>query len=244
VIGIGDGMTTVLLDMMSCAGTFDTLRAIPLFASLSDEELTAIMERFTIRKYRENDVILWQRETNDCMYIVLDGRVKAFRVSEEGVQTVLAIHGKGDFFGEMSLLDGRTSPANVAAMEDSVVALIRRDAFLGIIYENHRIIDNLVYTLCTRLRAAWDRVQMVNVAGPERIKALFQVILSQHSAACDDGVWIDLRLRPEHMAEMTGLKNEAVRAILDAWVKEGNIRCNGRKTLLTKRFLREQLGIG
>ncbi len=237
-------MTTELLDIMSCADTFDTLRTIPLFESLSDEELTAVIERFTIRKYLKNDVILWQRETNDCMYIVLYGRVKAFRVSEEGVQTVLAIHGKGDFFGEMSLLDGRTSPANVAALEDSVVALVGREGFFGIVYENHRIIDNLVCTLCTRLRAAWDRVQMVNVAGPERVKALFRMVLGQHGAACDDGIWIDLRLRPEDLANMTGLKNEAVRAILDAWVKEGNIRFNGRKTLLTTRFLREQLGIG
>jgi CRP/FNR family transcriptional regulator len=237
-------MTAGLVDMASRPDTLEIVRAIPLFASLSDDELTAIVERFTIKKYRKNDVILWQRETNDCMYVVLEGKVKAFRVSEEGVHTVLAIHGKGDFFGEMSLLDGRTSPATVSSMEDSVVALIGREAFLGIIYENHRIIDNLVYTLCSRLRTAWDRVQMVNVAGPERIKALFRVILNQHSAACDDGAWIDLHLSPEHMANMTGLKTEAVKAILDGWVKEGNIRCNGRKTLLTTRFLRDQLGIG
>lgn len=241
--GKSDGMTTQLLDIMLCADAFGILKAIPLFASLSDNELTAIMERFSVRKYRKNDVILWQRETSDCMYIVLDGRLKAFRVSEEGVQTVLAVHRKGDFFGEMSLLDGRTSPANVAAMEDSVVAIIGRDAFVGMIYESHRIIDNLVYTLCSRLRAAWDRVHTVNVAGPERIKALFRVILGQHGAACDDGIWIDLRLSPEDLAKMTGLKNEAVKAILDAWVREGNIRSGGKKTLLTTRFLREQMGI-
>ena len=107
----------------------DFIKSVSLFACLSDEELSEL-ERIIIKKrFSKNEMILLEEDTSNYMYFIYSGKVKAVQISEDGREQILAIHKKGESFGEMSLLDGKTSPATVIAMEDADVGLISKNDF-------------------------------------------------------------------------------------------------------------------
>ena len=102
------------------------LKDIALFFSLGDEELRQIRSHILLREFRKSQTILHEEETTEYMYIIIQGKVKISRIGRDGKETILSMHGSGEFFGELSLIDGRTAPANVVAVEHSSVAIISK----------------------------------------------------------------------------------------------------------------------
>ena len=124
------------------------LETIPFFAGLPCEELSQLEEIVTERKFRKNELILLAEETNNCMYVVITGKVKVVQISLDGREQIVAIHKKGDFFGEMSLLDGKTLPATVIAMRDATVGLIMRHDFERYFLKNDKVLKQIIALLC------------------------------------------------------------------------------------------------
>lgn len=85
----------------------DLIRAVPLFSTLTDDEFNRLAHIFAVRAYSKNQIIFLEEETGSYMYLVLSGKVKVAKAGTGGKETILAIHRAGDFFGEMSLLDGK-----------------------------------------------------------------------------------------------------------------------------------------
>ena len=73
----------------------------------------------TISKYRENQIIFSQGDPADSVFYVQEGKVKVTVLSEQGKEAVVAIHGKGDFFGEGCLTGQLRRLATVSAMAES-----------------------------------------------------------------------------------------------------------------------------
>jgi len=111
------------------------LKAIPLFSELSDSDLREI-EKVSVRQvFKKDNMILIEEEVGSTMFIILEGRVKISRISDEGREVILSILSEGDFFGEMSILDGQTRSANVVTLEDSKIRVIRREDFLQMLHD-------------------------------------------------------------------------------------------------------------
>src|SRR3989339_458078 len=106
------------------------LRKVPLFEKLSGDELDEVLESASQRKFAKNDCIV-KAETKggDALYVIRKGRVKIVRKGFDGVETILAILGEGDFFGEMSLLDGGARSADVIAVEPVDSLAVNRNSF-------------------------------------------------------------------------------------------------------------------
>jgi len=83
-------------------------------------------------------------------------------MTEEGKEIILAVHQAGDFFGEMSLIDGKTTPASVIATEDSLVAIISKKDFYSILLVQNKLTISLLKIFCSRLRKSWDTIQLLN----------------------------------------------------------------------------------
>jgi hypothetical protein len=96
---------------------------IPLFANLTPEEFSGVVEKMASRAYAPGDFIVRERETGDSIYIIIKGRVKvATRSGEEEI--VLGTLGENDFFGEVAFLTGRPRTADViATMETDILEL-------------------------------------------------------------------------------------------------------------------------
>ena len=84
------------------------LRTVTLFEDLSEEELGIVASRFREREYVKHEIVFFEEDTGNYMYIVQEGRVKVSRLLPNGKEMILAFHETGEYFGEMSLIDGGT----------------------------------------------------------------------------------------------------------------------------------------
>jgi CRP/FNR family cyclic AMP-dependent transcriptional regulator len=217
------------------------MKKIQLFSSLTDDELQQIKDKLSLKRYKKHEVILFEEDTTEYMYIILNGRVKVVQTTEDGKEILLAMHHSGEFFGEMSLLDGKTSPATVVATEDSAVAIISRQEFSLLIKAQKKVLDNLVLILCSRLRDSWEKIQLLNLKNAsQRIKILFLMLSDRYGDKTAEGVTLNIKLTHQEIAEMTGMTRETVTRVIDRWQRDGEISVLKNKFIhLSSNFLNE-----
>jgi CRP/FNR family cyclic AMP-dependent transcriptional regulator len=88
------------------AEEYDFLRNVPIFADLEDKELQRIAKLGTRQKYKKGNIVVLEKESGAALFVIVSGKVKVVRTDEEGREVILSMFGPGEFFGEMSLLDG------------------------------------------------------------------------------------------------------------------------------------------
>lgn len=209
------------------------LKNIQLFSSLTDEELRQIINRIVIKRFKKNETVLYEEDTNEFMYIVLSGKVKVMRTTEDGKEIILAMRQPGNFFGEISLIDGKTTPATVIATEDSIIAIISKNAFYTILFNHNNVLKKFLQILCSRLRDSWERIQLLNLNNAsQRIKMLFLNLSDEYGEKTPEGVTLNIKLTHQNISDMTGMTRETVTRIIDKWQKNGEI------TVLKNKFIR------
>lgn len=100
------------------------LTSLPLFDSFSSKNLNSIMKLLHNRVYSPNEYIFFQSDPGIGLYIILDGSVKIEQSCEDGSKIELAVLEKGDFFGELALLDKSTRSASAISLSNSTLAVI------------------------------------------------------------------------------------------------------------------------
>ena len=216
----------------------DQIRKVPLFSTLSDEEFDSLQHVFMLRAYRRNQVIFLEEETGNYMYLVLAGKVKVAKSSSGGKETILAIHKTGDFFGEMSLLDGKTAPATVTAMEDSKIISVSGPDFHKYLMHNENVLMQIINVLCARLRQVWQTQSLSSSKADERIRTCIYELAQKHGVKDNYGTIIDLKITHQELAEMVGTSRETVTRVIARLRKEGIVEVDQRRmTLLNPKAL-------
>lgn len=101
-----------------------SLHSIPLFSSLSKKELKLLLEIIHNRTYVAGEFIFLQGDPGIGLYIVRDGEVEIKRKDNSGKEHTLANFIKGDFFGELALVDGEKRSASAVAVTDCRISVL------------------------------------------------------------------------------------------------------------------------
>jgi CRP/FNR family transcriptional regulator/CRP/FNR family cyclic AMP-dependent transcriptional regulator len=220
------------------------LRKVPLFSSLKDEELDAINQVSFVKRYPKDMIILLADEEGDTLFIIIKGKVKITAFSEHGKEVIFSIMNEGDFFGDMSLLDGKPRSASVVAIEDAELCLLRRDDFNRLIEKYPGIALKLLKELTSRLRKADERIEslaLLDVSG--RIAGILLQFAEENGKRTPDGRVI-IRSRPTHqeLANMVGTSRETVTRILNQMEHKNYIVMTGKSvTILNMETLKRDL---
>ena len=216
------------------------LKDIELFSGLSEGELGLVAAKMNIRKFKRNEVILHEEDTGGFMYVVLSGKVKVMQVTEEGRETILAFHKTGDFFGEMSLIDGKTVPASVVALESSKVAIVAKQDFYSLLFVHNTFIIQLLRILSSRLREAYERIQILSFNNAaQRIRMLFIMLSGMYGGEeTEKGIRLGIKLTHQNMADMTGIARETVTRVINKAQKEKDILFEGKAIYLNPEYLK------
>ncbi|HEX9730282.1 MAG TPA: Crp/Fnr family transcriptional regulator [Gemmatimonadales bacterium] len=204
----------------------ETLRSVPLFAKLSDDELARVADAARERAYPKNSVILFEDDPGDALYVVVTGQVKVLLIGEDGREVILSVLAAGDFFGEMSLIDDEPRSAHVIAMEDSNLLVLRRADFQQALDEHPRIALGLLRALSRRLRRADDKIGalvLLDVLG--RLARILLQLADDH-----DGHTITRKLTHHTIAQMIGSSRETVSRTMRELTERGVIDVN-RQTI-------------
>ncbi|HTP05952.1 MAG TPA: Crp/Fnr family transcriptional regulator [Nitrospirota bacterium] len=212
--------------------TIESLKEIALFSSLTSDELHQVREKIVFKRFKKNEIILHEENTNEYMYMILKGEAKVVNTTDKGKEILITMHQSGDFFGELSLIDGKTAPATVIATKDSVTTIISKKDFYSLLFSQSQVLENLLQLLCSRIRESLKKIQILNFNNAaQRIKMLFLMLSETYGEKTEKGTILKIRLIHQDIADMIGLTRETVTRILDKWQRGGEIE------ILQNRFI-------
>jgi CRP/FNR family transcriptional regulator, cyclic AMP receptor protein len=128
------------------------LRQIPLFESMEDADLAALGVKLTSRSFAEGDVIFAQGDEGDAMYVIEEGAVDIVAGSPQQRVTLASLF-NGQYFGELSLLDGATRSATAVAARSTLVLALERDDFVDFVKRRPEAALSIMHELGERMRA-------------------------------------------------------------------------------------------
>lgn len=214
------------------------LKKIHLFSGLSEKELKDILKLTSSKRYYKNNVILVEAdEVGDLFYIINKGKVKVSRVNEDGKEVVLSVLGTGDFFGEMSILDGLSRSANVVSINDTEVLTLNGKDFLNLLKKFSKVSHNLIKVLCSRIRksdAQIKRLSLMNTIG--RVASTLLSLAESGEAKRKRTAEIEKLPSLQDMANMAGTSESSVSRAINNFVKSGYIKKEGNKIIIKNYF--------
>lgn len=80
------------------------VKTIPMFNCFTDQELSSLLEKTNVYRYRKGEIVFLADERDQQMYIILKGRLKVVGITRDGQERVMAFRQRGDYFGDMGLL--------------------------------------------------------------------------------------------------------------------------------------------
>src|SRR5213596_4393032 len=132
--------------------TIDTLRQVPLFGSLDDEAAKRLCESLETLDCKTGTFLFRAGDSGDAMYLIEHGKVRICVQATDGHEVTLTEFGRGDFFGDMALLDGQRRSADAVVSEDARLAVLSRDHFLSFMRSNPNVALEMLTALVNRLR--------------------------------------------------------------------------------------------
>jgi len=199
--------------------------------------------------FPKGTILFREGDAGEEMYIIETGRVKIFK-RIDGIEKVLAILGKSEFFGEMSLLNKKPRSANAEVLEDARILVINNNTFESMVRANPEIAIRIMRMLAKRLEDA--NVQIANLM----IKNSYQRTLVTLLKLSEDGIKTDtgilLNTDIEKLSVATGLETVTVKGIVEALDQRRLIELTSKGILIRnvdnlKRYLdyiviKEQVG--
>src|SRR4030095_5126472 len=132
--------------------TIDTLREVPLFESLDDSAAKQLCELLETFDCEAQTFLFRAGDEGDAMYLIERGKVRICVEATDGHEVTLTELGRGDFFGEMVLLDGQRRSANAIVAEDARLAVLSREHFLSFMRSTPNVALEMLTALANRLR--------------------------------------------------------------------------------------------
>lgn len=199
--------------------------------------LAALTRRLSPVEFRRGHVIVTEGEPGDCMYVIVEGKVKVGRRTADGRQNLLAVLGPSEVFGELSVFDFGARTSTVTALTTVRVVSIDRQALRTWIAAAPEAGEQLLRVLARRLRETNDCVtDLVFTDVPGRVaKLLLQLAVRFGIDGPDGSIRVLHDLTQEELAQLVGSSRETVNKALGEFTERGWIQIRGKTVLILDR---------
>ena len=204
------------------------IRQVPLFKELRPEDITILCESTRTIMLKKGEVLFRKDDEGTALYIIQQGSVKIVLPSVDGDEIIPAIFTRGDFFGEMSLLDGMPRSADAVAMEPCELLVLNRSNFLDFLKGNENVIQSILSALSMRLRRTDDLLEdtcFLNISA--RFAKKLVELAEEHGEQEGDLIFINLDLKQRDLASMVGATRESINKELRLLREKGLISMIG-----------------
>ena len=206
----------------------------PLFAALDPDAASALRASMVELRARKGEVIFVEGEPGDRLYIVIEGKVILGQQAPDGRETLLAVQGPGEMFGELSLFDPGIRTSTATALTDAVVLGLGREALRPWLAGRPEVAEALLQALAQRLRRTNEALSdLVFSDVPGRVsKALLE--LKEKFGTERNGEWIvEHDMTQEELAQHVGASRETVNKALADFASRGWVRLEPRAVVVT-----------
>ena len=220
----------------------ELLQSVSIFWDLNENDLGHIADKMVAKHFENGNYIFLEDSEGEQCFFVLKGSVKVTRLSKDGREVILAMLNEGDFFGEMSLLDGESRSANVIALEKTKVLTLDRNDFIAVVNDYPQIAVQLLKELARRLRKSDRQIASLSLSDAEKRIALCIIRFADEQGVIQNGkVSIPKTPIQQDIANMAGTSRETVSRALGLLEREDLIERHGRELIILdyKKFIKE-----
>jgi CRP/FNR family transcriptional regulator len=208
------------------------ISAIPLFNGLPDDQLGAIRQIAVEKHYNKGQTIFTEGDETTGLFVVVDGRIKIYKVSSEGKEQILHIFETGQSFGEVTVFTGQQLPANAQTLAKSRLLIFPRSAFVGLVKANPSLALNLLAIMSKKLRQFAAQIENLSLKEIPARLASYLIYLAEEQG-CGDAV--TLNVSKGQLASLLGTIPETLSRIFAKLSGQNLIRVEGPKITLLDR---------
>ena len=180
----------------------------PLLAGLDSKALADIASAVTWREVRKREPVLFKGSAGDHLLFLVEGRLQVLDVTESGREIGLNLLVAGDYFGELSIIDGEPRSASVVAMENSLVALLPKAQAWNLFHQNPLVAERVLLGLAHKLRSA--SLYQTILCLPNASQRVFALLQRLCKVAPGGLVVIDFPPKQQELAIMANTSRETV----------------------------------
>ena len=223
------------------ADRIEFLKRLPLFANLSDAELSALAKDFTVRRFQQGETIFFQGDPGQALYLIEAGRVRIYVQGDGGQETSVIFYSAGDIFGELAAIDGMPRSASAIVADETIVHVLTRERLRAHLLASPQLAYNFMQALAVRVR--YSTLQVGNLAlhdVPSRLARKLLELAQGYGRVTPNGVQIDMALNQSDLASLIGATRESTNKALGNFKRGGVIRMEQNQiTIVDPDALRE-----
>jgi len=210
------------------------LEKIPYFSHLNEEELQIVNEISRVKKYKKDEIIFFEDEKGDYIYIIKKGQVKMLKMNQNGDEQILNIFKKNDILAEVIVFDKENYPATAIALNDVELFAIDSQKLFNIFLDHPQITVKVMKVMSARLRRAQQNIRDFGLKDSKsRLASLLFHLAEKHGKKSGKNqVAISLFLTQKELANMIGTTRETVSRTLNNIEKENIIKTSRKKIII------------
>ncbi len=205
----------------------------PLFSALDAEAAVALRASMVETLAPRGTIIFNEGEIGDHMYVIVGGKIKLGHASSDGRESLLAVLGPGEIFGELSLFDPGPRTATATALTDARVLALGNTSLHPWLAGRPEVAEALLAALARRLRRTNDALaDLVFSDVPGRVAKALLELADKFGAWHEEGTLVKHDMTQEELAQLVGASRETVNKALADFTQRGWIRVDQREVLL------------
>lgn len=206
---------------------------VPIFSDLASDEMNQVTDLIIRKKFAKGELIVMEGNLLEGLYIINQGRVKAFRYTQEAKEQILYLFTEGDFFGEKNLLRKQPVTYYVEALEETNICVIPHKNFYELLRNAPSISVKIMEQLCIRIDHLESSIQNMGSKNMEsRVSLILLEFAQKYGVRKGNGVLVDVPLTREGIANYIGVTRETVSRKLSSLQEEGTIELIGNKKIM------------
>jgi CRP/FNR family cyclic AMP-dependent transcriptional regulator len=204
-------------------------RNAPLFLALDEEASVSLRASMFEIDLNRGQIVFSKGDPGDCLYVVVDGKIKLGTTSTDGRESLLSVLGPGEMFGELSLFDPGPRTATATALTKTVLLGLRHDALGPWLTGRPSVAQALLKALAQRLRRTNESLSdLVFSDVPGRVAKALIDLNEKFGAKTPNGFYVEHDLTQEELAQLVGASRETVNKALADFVHRGWIKLEPR----------------
>jgi CRP/FNR family transcriptional regulator len=199
------------------------LKNIPLFAGLADDDLVALQAIVRVRDCQRGELLFSDGEPAEGFFVVLDGKVKVYKLSGEGKERILHVVHPGGTFAEAAIFGNGLYPAYAEPLAASRLLFIPKAGFLDLLRNNSRMAINMIAGLSRFLRQFAQQIEELTFKDVPSRLARYLLDLAKGRAGM-----VDLPISKSQLASNLGTVSETLSRTLRKLTDDDLIRVDGK----------------
>ena len=204
----------------------------PLFKGLPVDQLEKIGAIAIEKMYGKGETIFFEGDPGTGFYMVLEGKVKIFKMSFQGKEQILHIFGEGEPFGEVPVFHGQPFPATAETLSKSKLIYFPRESFVELVTQHPFIAMNMLAVLSMRLRRFASQIENLSLREVPGRLASYLLYLAEEQNSPDK---VELNISKGQLASLLGTIPETLSRIFNKLSEENLIEVQGKSILLLDR---------